>query len=109
LDEGEKILQAGAVSHNHFYFYAEGMEACLESQQWEEVERYATALEEFTRAEPLPWCDFFIARGRTLAAYGRGRRDDSTIQGLRGLRDRAERIGLRIALPALDSALTAAL
>ncbi len=109
LDEGEKILQAGAVSHNHFYFYAEGMEACLECQQWEEVERYATALEEFTRAEPLPWCDFFIARGRALAEYGRGRRDDSTIQGLRGLRDQAERIGLRITLPALDAALTDAL
>ncbi|HSK28584.1 MAG TPA: tetratricopeptide repeat protein, partial [Candidatus Limnocylindria bacterium] len=109
LNEGEKILQTGAVSHNHFNFYAEGMEACLECQEWEEVERYATALEEFTRAEPLPWCDFFITRGRALAAYGRGRRDDSTIQRLRGLRDEAERIGLRIALPALDSALTAAL
>jgi class 3 adenylate cyclase/tetratricopeptide (TPR) repeat protein len=105
LQEGEKILREGAVSHNHFYFYADGMDAYLESKQWDEVDRYAAALEEFTRPEPVPWCDFFIARGRTLAAYGRGNRDDSTIEELRRLRSEAERVGLRRALPALDAAL----
>jgi hypothetical protein len=105
LQEGEKILQEGAVSHNHFNFYADAMDAYLESKEWDEVERYAAALEEFTRPEPLPWCDFFIARGRTLAAYGRGNREDSTIQEIRRLRDQAESVGLRRALPALDAAL----
>jgi class 3 adenylate cyclase/tetratricopeptide (TPR) repeat protein len=105
LHEGEKILREGAVSHNHFYFYADGMDAHLESKQWDEVDRYAAALEEFTRPEPVPWCDFFIARGRTLAAYGRANRDDSTLQELQRLRGEAERVGLRMALPAIAAAL----
>jgi tetratricopeptide (TPR) repeat protein len=107
LQEGEKILREGAVSHNHFHFYAEAMEACLESKEWDEVDRYAGALEEFTRPEPLPWSDFFIKRGRTLAAFGRGNREDSTMQALKQLRGEAERVGLRMALPALDAALAA--
>jgi hypothetical protein len=81
------------------------MDAYLETNEWEEVERYARALEEFTRPEPLPWCDFFIARGRILAAYGCGKREDSTIEELRRLRDQAESVGLRRALPALDAAI----
>jgi class 3 adenylate cyclase/tetratricopeptide (TPR) repeat protein len=105
LQEGEMILRKGAVSHNHFYFYADGMEACLESEEWDEMDRYAAALEEFTRQEPLPWCDFFITRGRILAAYGRGNRTDSMMQELRRLRNEAERVELRMALPALDAAL----
>jgi hypothetical protein len=105
LQEGEKILREGAVSHNHFHFYADAMDACLESKEWDEVERYAASLEEFTRPEPLPWSDFFIRRGRTLAAYGCGNREDSTIQALQQLRGAAERVGLRMALPALDAAL----
>ena len=106
LQEGEKILRKGAVSHGHIYFYADGMEACLETEEWDEVERYAAALEDFTRPEPLPWCDFFIRRGRLLAAFGRGHRTSSTIPELRQLRRDAERVGLRMALPALDAALS---
>jgi class 3 adenylate cyclase/tetratricopeptide (TPR) repeat protein len=105
LQEGEKVLREGAVSHNHFHFYADGMDACLESKEWDEVDRYAAALEEFTRPEPLPWCDFFIRRGRTLAAYGRGNRKDSTLQELQRLRGEAKRVGLRMALPAIAAAL----
>jgi hypothetical protein len=81
------------------------MDAYLETNEWEEVERYALALEEFTRPESLPWCEFFIARGRTLAAYGRGHREDSIIEELRRLHAQAESVGLRRALPALEVAL----
>ncbi len=83
------------------------MDACLRSGDWDEVERYAAALEEFTRPEPLPSSDFFIARGRALAAFGRGSRDDATMQNLRCLRDEAERVGLKTGLSALDEALAA--
>lgn len=68
----------------------------------------AAALEDYTRADPLPWSDFFIARARVLAAYGREKRDYATMQELKRLRDEAERIGLKTALPALEEALAAA-
>ena len=55
--------------------------------------------------EPLPRTDFFIARGRALAAFGRGSRDDATMQELKYLRSDAERVGLKTASTTLDEAL----
>ena len=54
---------------------------------------------------PLPWSDFFIARGRALAAHGSGKRDDETMQELRRLRDEADRDGLKTASPAIEEAI----
>ena len=108
LEEGEKILGRGCVFHNYFWFYRDGMEVSLNTQDWDAVERYAAALERFTHQEPVPWTIFFIARGCALAAYGRGKRDGVTIGALRRLRDEADRVGLTTALPALEQALTAA-
>jgi len=108
LQDGESLLKEGSVSHNHFYFFRDAMDVCLDRQDWDEVERYAAELETFTSAEPLSWCDFFVARGRALAAYGRGNRDDTLIEELARLRDEAERAGLKAALPELESALAIA-
>ncbi len=108
LEEGESILRSGAVSHNHFWFYRDAMEVSLRMGDWGEVERYATALEDYTRPEPLPWCDFFIARGRALAAFGSGQRNPEILAELQRLRDEANRVGLKTALPAVDEALSEA-
>ena len=108
LEEGEQILDSGAVGHNHFWFYRDAMEASLQVGEWDSVERYAESLEAFTRPEPLPWSDFFIAHGRALAAFGRGKRDEVTIKELRRLRDEAEKLDLKTAMPALEEALAEA-
>jgi hypothetical protein len=84
------------------------MEASLENADWSTVERAARLLEIFTHAEPLAWSDFFIARARALAAFGRGDRNDVTMRELQRLRDDANRAGLMAALPRLDKALSAA-
>ncbi|MCZ6575191.1 MAG: tetratricopeptide repeat protein [Gammaproteobacteria bacterium] len=108
LDEGVDILRKGCVSHNYLLFYRYAMEAALDSGDWDGVERYAAALEDYTRPEPLPWSNFLIARGRALAAYGRGVRDEVTMQELQCLRDEAERVGLKAALPPLEKVLSTA-
>ncbi|MFQ5774899.1 MAG: adenylate/guanylate cyclase domain-containing protein [Kiloniellaceae bacterium] len=105
LSEAESILKAGAVGHNHLFFYRDAMEATLAEGHWEATERYAAALEEFTRPEPLPWSEFFIDRGRALAAWGRGRRDAELREDLRRLRDDGARVGIKTALPTLEAAL----
>ena len=105
LNEVEAMLRKGSLAHNFLAAYRYAMDACLRSGDWDEVERYATALEDYTRPEPLPSSDFFIARGRVLTAYGRGKRDDATMQELKRLRDEAERVVLKPALPALEEAL----
>ena len=107
LEEGEALLAAGSISHNYIFFYHAGIEAALGAEDCAAAERYAAALEDYTRAEPLPFSDFVIARGRALAAWGRGQRDATAVERLRGLRAHAECAGLRSALGALEAALGA--
>ncbi len=105
LDEGEQLLHAGSLGHNHFWFYRDAMDAALDDSDWDSVERYAAALETYTSAEPLPWTSLFIAKGRALAKFGRGKSDDATMEELQHLLDEAKRVGLIMALPALEGAL----
>ena len=63
-------------------------------------------LKDYTREEPLAWTDFFIARGRALATFGRGKRDDATVQEIQRLRDEAKRLELKVAISALEEALS---
>jgi hypothetical protein len=84
------------------------MEASLIAGDWDGVERYAAALEAYTRPEPLPWANLRIARGRALARHGRGERGELALRELRRLREEAERVGWKSALPALERALAPA-
>jgi class 3 adenylate cyclase/tetratricopeptide (TPR) repeat protein len=105
LVQGEQIIRGGCVGHNPLRFYPDAIETALELGDWDEADRYADALEEFVRPEPLPWSDFFAARGRALAAIGRGRRDDATRRELQRLAAEAHRLDYCTALPAIERAL----
>ena len=107
LAEAEAILDDGSVGHNYLNFYEDAMEACLQFSAWDEVERYAQALQDYTRPEPLPRSDYFIARGRTLAAYGRGARDAQTLQALQELCAEVDKNGFNLSCRAIDAALQA--
>ena len=108
LAEGEAIIRGGCVGHNPLWFYPDAIEVCLELGECGEAERYAAALEDYTRSEPLPWADFYVARGRALAAQGRGRRDEATKATLERLIGDARHNGLHVALPTLEAATLAA-
>lgn len=108
LSEGEALLASGSLSHNYFEFYGLGIETSLKVQDWDEAERYARALEDYTHQEPLVLSDLLIARGRALAAAGRGRRDEEIIAEIRSLRDQVAQIGFATALPALEEFLKSA-
>jgi class 3 adenylate cyclase/tetratricopeptide (TPR) repeat protein len=106
LQEGEALLQAGAVSHNHFLFRRDAIEAFLEAGDWQGAERSAAGLAHYTRSEPLPFAEFYIRRGRALAARGCGRSDTVVLATeLDRLREEGERLGLWVALPAIETAL----
>jgi class 3 adenylate cyclase/tetratricopeptide (TPR) repeat protein len=108
LQEAESILDSGCVAHNHFWFAQIAIEDSLAKGEWEEVERYATRLESYTREQPMAWPDFTIARGRALAAWGRGEQDTKLINVLTRLKKDAEQVGLSSALPAINRALASA-
>ena len=108
LSEAEALLDAGSVGHNYLNFYEDAMEACLQISAWNEVDRYAQALEDYTRPEPLPRSDYFIERGRRLAAFGRGDRDDVLLKRLQELGTAAEKNGFHLSRRALDAAFKSA-
>ena len=109
LREGQRVLSEQiCVSHNYIYFYRYAMDASISARLWTEAERYALELEEYTRPEPLPVCDFFIARARALSDLERRQRDGVLVVELRRLADEAKRMGLNSDLPAIREALDAA-
>lgn len=93
LDEGEAELRNGSVSHNHFYFYRLAMEIALNHEDWERAERFADSPEAFTRPEPVPFCEYFIARARTLAEHGRGRGNRTLSERLAELTGQGRKAG----------------
>jgi tetratricopeptide (TPR) repeat protein len=107
LAKGEEQLALGCVSHNYFHFYQLAIDVALELGEWDEVERYANALEHYTAREPLPWTSFIIARGRALARFGRNERGANLRAELQSLRDNAARSRLQTALPRLEASLAA--
>ena len=107
LAEGEELMNEGTHSISRLWFWRDAIEISLTNSDWGETERYAASMKAYTLAEPLPWSEFFAARGLALATFGRGRRDDSTMAELNRLRAAAERVGLNQATPALDAALAA--
>ena len=44
LAEAEAILDAGSVGHNYLNFYEDAMEACLQIDAWDEVDRDTGAI-----------------------------------------------------------------
>jgi tetratricopeptide (TPR) repeat protein len=105
LAEAESILDSGCVAHNHFWFARTAIDHALAIGEWDEVERHARRLEAYTREQPLPWSDFVIARGRALAAWGRGIRNESLLAELRRLHELAAQQGLRLLAADLERAL----
>ena len=88
------------------------MDISLQSGEFSQAEGYAADLEAFTRDEPLPWSDFYMARTRALAALamlenGEGGSGDGNAlaETLQGLHEEGQRVGLLNALPALEAAL----
>ncbi|NIR59845.1 MAG: hypothetical protein GWO02_10115 [Gammaproteobacteria bacterium] len=107
MEEAESLLQGDCVGHNYLGFYRQAMDVCLRLERLDEVDRYATALETYTSAEPLPRPDFDVARGRALAAFGRGERGDALRLEIERLHAEAGRIGISWSVPALADALSA--
>lgn len=108
LAEGEAHLHRGSVSHAHLWFYQVAIEVHLEHGDWAGAERAARALRDYARPEPMPWSDFYAARGTALAAWGMGGPAPALLPELRRLAADAARYRLGRARVALDRIVAAA-
>jgi tetratricopeptide (TPR) repeat protein len=106
LAEGEQLLAAGCVSHSYFEFYGNAIEAGLQDRDWPSVRHYASSLEAYTSAEPLPWTDMLIKRARLLADAGEKGMSKQTRAGLEALRTECQRMSANTALVAVEKALS---
>ncbi|MCJ7808154.1 MAG: hypothetical protein MUP73_05585, partial [Dehalococcoidia bacterium] len=68
------------------------------------TERYANSLEEYITGEPLPWAQYYIMWGRALADHQR-KPNNETAEGLRLVKNEAERLELLASILTLDQAL----
>jgi tetratricopeptide (TPR) repeat protein len=105
LAEGKEMLGRGAVGHNHLWFYRDAIEALLSAGDGARALEYVAALENYTRAERLPWSDLFATRGRLLAGAARGSVDDGMRDELVRIRTALRDAGLRAFLPKIEAAL----
>ncbi len=71
LAQGQALIDAGCVGHNHFWFRKHAMESCLRHGDLDAAQAHAQRLEEHTAAEPTPWAELFIERTRALTALAR--------------------------------------
>ena len=106
LVEGEALLAEDCVGHNYIAFYIAAMEVALRGRDWDEVDRHAQALADYSGQEPIPWCTYFIARGRALAAHGRAP-GAATAGELDRLKQAAQSVGMTNPVAAIDQALAA--
>jgi hypothetical protein len=105
LAEGKQILRRGTLGHNYLWFYRDAIEALLSAADGAGPLEYVAALEDYTRAEPLPWSDLFAARGRLLADAARGNLDDDRREDLVRVQIALHNAGLMAWLPAVEAAL----
>jgi tetratricopeptide (TPR) repeat protein len=94
LEEGEGLIAKGCVGHNYWGFYRDAIDVSLRDCNWSEAERYAAALEDLSRPEPWPRCEFVVRQARTLAAYGRGGRDPRLLAEIAAMREECRSLGL---------------
>ncbi|HEY8243297.1 MAG TPA: adenylate/guanylate cyclase domain-containing protein [Casimicrobiaceae bacterium] len=104
LARGEALLAADTVSHNHFFFREDAIDASLDAGDLDEALRHADALETYASREPTAWSRFVVARARALVDARRGNAD---AEGLRALREHATAHGLVKALGAIERELAA--
>ena len=105
LEEGERQLALGCVSHNHIQLREMAIESLLEIEEWDRVDEACRRIREYTADEPLALGDFLVARGSALASVGRGERGEQLRSRLADLHGQAKRSELNRFLPAIGSAL----
>jgi class 3 adenylate cyclase len=106
LHMAEELLSKGCVFHNYLEFYEFAIEASLRFEEWDEALRFARTLEKQVETEPLARCELLARRGRLLAEFWQGRRDDAFASDLRCLHEQFSSLNMLIYLPKIESAIS---
>jgi hypothetical protein len=97
--EAEALLAKVCISHSHIAYHRLAIDDAVARNDWPRALENVAALADFTRAEPVPYCDFLIARGRALVALGQLPRNAGLRAEVAALRAEAERLRWPIRWP----------
>ena len=99
-DEAVALITAGGIGHSPIGYHRYGIEDTLARGEWARAREHVEALAAYTRAEPLPFVDLLIARGRALATLGEDPGNRAAQTELERLKREAERLDWRLRWPA---------
>ncbi|MEO5845395.1 MAG: AAA family ATPase, partial [Caldimonas sp.] len=105
LEQGERQLALGCVSHNHVQLRELAIDALLELGDGAGVERECARIRAYTANESLPMSEFVMARGLALVRFARGERGEDLRAELQLLRSSGAQREMNTFLPSLDSAI----
>jgi class 3 adenylate cyclase/tetratricopeptide (TPR) repeat protein len=108
LSDGEALMGSAGMAHRHLWFYRDAIEATLAVGEWSDALHYAGALEDFVRAEPLPWALLIVERARAIVGLAQAGTDPAARERLQRTREVAVAGGVGWALAGIDAALAAA-
>ena len=107
LEQGERQLALGCVSHNHVQLRELAIDALLELGDSAGVERECDRIRAYTATESLPMSEFVMARGLALVRSARGERGADLLAELQRLRLSGAQSEMNTFLPSLDAAIAA--
>jgi class 3 adenylate cyclase/tetratricopeptide (TPR) repeat protein len=96
IARGERMLAHANFVHNHVFFYRAAIEWAVGAADWPAAERFAQALADYTREEPLAYVDLLIRRARALAALGRDPQDREAREALCAVEATARAVDVRL-------------
>ena len=79
-EEALALLARGSLPHNHFWFYQSSIEADLERGAWDDVLRWADALEAYTKDEPRPYTELLVRLARLSVRTVRSKDHDAAAE-----------------------------
>jgi class 3 adenylate cyclase/tetratricopeptide (TPR) repeat protein len=105
LREGEALMTTDCLAHARLMFFRDAITISIEDQSWDEALRYAQALEDFVRPEPMLFATLTVARARALVALARRGAESDVIAELMNLREELRRTGFGALTSGIDAAL----
>ena len=108
LDEGERLLARGCVSHNHLDFRPIAIDVSLRSGDTAAALHHADELERYTRDEPLAPASMIVERARLLAALRAETATRPSADAMRAVLEKARTLQFYGAAAALEAAVAEA-
>lgn len=89
LEDGDELCTSGMNGEAVLHFLHYAIMTCSKNKMWDQLGHYVQMLEDFTKDDPLPWADFYVAYGRALAKAAQSDQSDEVAVELKKILEKA--------------------